>query len=155
MEFLTTKAAQLKFLSVKSLPGTHHEEPGQSKADTHPDRESSSSSVFKHQHSLQVICQPPDTPDHLTPKGRTSHGQLMKAKSDSHFQLASNLTHQIKEAITHPSSPSPVSPGLQAIKNARRSVVASHSFSDIFSSLATFPIQVVRTMMDGFIKVTL
>ena len=80
MEFLTTKAAQLKLLSVNSLSGTHHEDSG--------DNTQEHKSV-RHQHSLQVICQPPDTPDHLAPHSRPSPGHLMKAKSEGHFQLAS------------------------------------------------------------------
>ena len=80
MEFLTTKAAQLKLLSVNSLSGSHHDDSG--------DNTQEHKSV-RHQHSLQVICQPPDTPDHLAPHSRPSPGQLMKAKSEGHFQLAS------------------------------------------------------------------
>ena len=74
--------------------------------------------------------------NYIFPQIKTSHAQLMKAKSDSHFQLASYLPQQIKAAITHPSSPSPASPGqgLLNIKNFRKSLVVSQSFSDIFSS---------------------
>ena len=109
-----------------------------------------SDSVFKHQNTLQVIStsQAPPAPTSPTDGSDCASlgckAQLIKAKSEGHFQPQSflQIQKQIQAVISTPSSPNPLSPSLRSIKDTKSSL-GSNSFCDIFSSIANIQTQVI------------